>query len=164
MAMLDSTTVFGDMNVNGNVNANKIFNAVYNDYAEWFERGSYTEPGDIITLNTNSKTENYIKGQKGMPVVGIHSDVYAMCIGGKKLANMDDNIKYYIPVSLSGRVPVKVKGSVNIGDVIILSDTNGVGIAADENTNAIDLIKCSVGIALESKTTNEVSLIKVKVK
>ena len=26
----------------------KAFNAVYNDYAEYFERGGDTEPGDII--------------------------------------------------------------------------------------------------------------------
>ena len=54
----------------------KIYNAVWNDYAEFFEKGEETEVGDIIALDTDSKEERYIKATNPRTIVGVHSDTY----------------------------------------------------------------------------------------
>ena len=124
---------------NGVAKFSKCYGAVYNDYAEFFPRGEETEPGDIIALDENNKEESYIKAtNKSNIVVGIHSDEYAMIIGGDQY-NSDDyiskNIKKYIPIGLCGRVYVKVIGNVDIGDYIIPSEIPGIGKGSKEYSN-----------------------------
>ena len=125
---------------NGVAKFSKCYGAVYNDYAEFFPRGEETEPGDIIALKENSAEEKYVKAtNKSNIVVGIHSDEYAMLIGGDQYEDGDEyiekNIKNYIPVSLCGRVYVKVIGNADIGDYIIPSEIPGVGKASKEYSN-----------------------------
>ena len=49
-------------NISGNdITGNRVFNAVWNDYAELFPRGEETSPGDIIVLDMNSDKEQYVK-------------------------------------------------------------------------------------------------------
>ena len=138
---------------NGVAKFSKCYGAVYNDYAEFFPRGEYTEPGDIIALDENNKEEKYIKAtNKSKIVVGVHSDEYAMIIGGEAVDAGDDyiskNIKKYIPVGLCGRVYVKCIGNVNIGDYIIPSDIPGIGVSSKEYSNL------SVGRVIESSNSN----------
>lgn len=141
----------------GNISAAKVFNAVYNDYAEFFERGEPTEEGDIIAIDES--TGKFVKADSNSRfVVGVHTESYAQIIGGKKSGNYEeDNKESYIPVSLAGRVPVKVKGKINIGDYIYPSDKKGVGIASK------DLKTNYVGRALESSDAKGVRLIKILV-
>lgn len=49
------------LGVTEDVTARRVYDAVYNDYAEFMPRGENTEPGDIIALDTSSQTERYIK-------------------------------------------------------------------------------------------------------
>ena len=42
----------------------------------------------------------------------------------------EQNIKYYFPVALAGRVMTRVTGPVRTGDIIIPSEFPGVGRAA----------------------------------
>lgn len=118
----------------GNITGAKVYGAVYNDYAEWFERGEDTEPGDIIALDTDSAEERYVKADsKHTAVVGVHSNEYYEIIGGKAYDNEKDyfekNLVDYIPVGLAGRVRTKVTGKLRVGDMIVPSDIPGVGIA-----------------------------------
>lgn len=143
---------------NGVAKFSKCYGAVYNDYAEFFPRGEYTEPGDIIALDENNKEEKYIKAtNKSTIIAGVHSDEYAMLIGGDQYDNSDDyiskNIKKYIPVSLCGRVYVKVQGNVDIGDYIIPSDIPGIGVSSKEYS------KSSVGIAISKNNCNRVKIL-----
>lgn len=142
----------------------KCYGAVYNDYAEFFPRGEDTEPGDIIALDENSNEEKYIKAtEKSSIVVGVHSNEYAMLIGGDDTSNMQvDHVKYnlkrYIPVGLCGRVYVKVIGKVSIGDYIIPSEIHGIGKASKENPNR------SVGIAIESCNNDDISKVRILIR
>lgn len=145
---------------NGVAKFSKCYGAVYNDYAEFFPRGEETEPGDIIALKENSAEEKYVKAtNKSKIVVGIHSNEYAMLIGGDQYDNSDDyiskNIKKYIPVSLCGRVYVKVIGNVDIGDYIIPSDIPGIGISSKEYSNL------SVGRVIESSNSNGIHKVRI---
>ena len=74
---------FKSLAVSGDISAQRVYDAVYNDYAELMPRGEQTEPGDIIALDTGSQTERYIKATNlSGRIAGIHTDEYAMLIGG----------------------------------------------------------------------------------
>lgn len=133
------TVYFGSstyyVNASGVANFAKAYGAMYNDYAEFFPRGGKTSPGDIVALDVSSQKERYVRADaESRMVVGIHSDEYAMLIGGESALDGEDyaekNIKNYIPVALAGRVMTRVTGPVRTGDIIIPSEFPGVGRAA----------------------------------
>ena len=139
--LMTGTTYYGSTNYyinnSGEAKFSKAYGAIYNDYAEFFPRGECTQPGDIIALDTNSQKERYIKARKDSKrVVGVHSDEYAMLIGGDNPTDdspiLESNIEKYIPVSLAGRVRVRVIGKVKTGNLIIPSGVPGVGRAVED--------------------------------
>lgn len=143
--------------------ASKIYNAVWNDYAEFYPRGEQTEPGDIIQLDINSKEEKYIKAtSQSTTVVGVHSDTYGHLIGGEEAPEgrefVEYNLEKYIPVGLVGRVNCKIIGTINKGDRIVVSEINGVGRKFNPETDNVFQI---VGMAVEDKETEEIKKIKV---
>lgn len=151
-----------DLTVGGNISASKVYNAVYNDYAEWFERGDDATEGHIIALDETSEKEQYIKAtDKSRAVVGICTNNYAHIIGGESHEDYEAyNLKKFIPVSLAGRVPVYVKGKVGIGDSIVPSEVPGIGKAIKGNVN----IGKTVGMALQKSDDEGIKLIKVLVR
>lgn len=157
--------VVGEITATGEIMAEKVFGAVYNDYAEFFPRGEDTSPGDIIALDCNSDIEKYCKAtNKSKRVVGVHSDEFGHLIGGEiPLGNknyFDYNIEKYIPVGLVGRVRTKVIGKIKIGDYIVPSDIPGVGRAYMESDNPETII----GYAVEQDDKESIRRIKVKLK
>ena len=160
-------TVGGDITAKGNISCEKeitataVYNAVWNDYAELFERGEETEAGDIIALDLSSGEEKYVKATLDSPVVvGVHSNSFGHLIGGEQPQNGEDFLEYnlpnYIPVALCGRVPVKVKGDVNIGDWIVPSFEAGVGEAFDAN---IHDFRRTVGVVVSIIDKNLVKIL-----
>lgn len=157
---------FKSLAVTGDITAKRVYDAVYNDYAELMPRGEATKPGDIIALDTSSQTERYIKATNlSDRIAGIHTDEYAMLIGGNKVEEGKDflleNLPDFIPVSLAGRVHTKVVGSVHSGDYIVLSDIPGVGraVGSCESYPANKI----VGYACEGDDRTDLRLIKVRV-
>ena len=139
----------------GYIEATKVMNAVWNDYAECFPRGEKTEPGDIVALDITAEKEQYVKAIKGQNVaIGVHSDTYAQLIGGDEGASEKENIKRYIPVGLAGRVYVKIQGNPKKGDYIGPSDIPGIGEVCDSKSDAI-------GICVDNKIKD--GRIKVKI-
>jgi len=70
------------------------------------------------------------------------------------------NLKDLIPVALKGRVMVKVKGKVEIGDVIVASDEYGIGVV---DNSVIDRF-AMVGKAIESSEDEGVKKIKILIR
>lgn len=141
------------LNYSGNFYATRVYNAVYNDYAEYFEKGDKTlEPGDVVSLDQNSDLEVYVKSSGGFDpfVVGVYSDDYAQCIGGKGDGNDDEN---FCSVGLAGRVRVKVTGQVKRGDLLVASHIPGVAMAGHK-------VGCVIGKALESHEGEDIHRIK----
>lgn len=154
---------------NGYCHAIRMYNAVYNDYAEFFPRGEDTEPGDIIALDINSTEEKYIKAtSNSKKIVGVHSNEYGHLIGGEKQPEGQDfieyNLKKYIPVGLVGRCKIKVIGKVNKGDEIVPSDIPGVGKVWIDGVDSENLLRNSVGFAVESSKEENIKLVKVKLR
>ena len=144
------------LNYNGDLYATRVFCAVYNDYAEHFGTNDLIEPGDIVVLDKNSKSEIYIKSKTPYDkcVVGVCSNEFAHCIGGK-----DPNSNYSIPIALAGRVHTKIIGPIKKGDLITTSNTPGVGMKA--NTYIPGTI---VGKALENiEQHDKIKMIRIKV-
>lgn len=154
------------LTVSGDINAKRVYDAVYNDYAELMPRGEQTEPGDIVALDTSSQTERYIKATNlSDRIAGVHTDEFAMLIGGNKVREGQDflaeNLPTFIPVSLAGRVHTKVIGPVHTGDYIVLSETPGIGRAVGScESCSTDKI---VGYACEGDDRTDLRLVKVRV-
>ena len=149
----------------GTANFKTVTGAVYNDYAEFFPRGEATEPGDIVALDLTSDHESYIKATATSKIVaGVHSDEYAMLIGGDKVDDgnyVEKNLVNYIPVSLAGRVMCKVTGPEHRGDTIIVSDIPGVGIATDDENIPHKRV---VGYVVEDDDRTDIRRVKIRVK
>ena len=134
--------VTGNVSVNGDITGNRIYNAVWNDYAEYFERGEDTEVGDIIAIHP-TRSNIYVKSySRDCVVVGVHSDTYGMILGGES-----EKTEEYIPVGLKGRVMVKVYGECKIGDTIVPSDKPGIGVVDNNEFRN----KYIVGYVVEDK-------------
>ncbi len=150
----------------GTANFRTVTGAVYNDYAEFFPRGEATEPGDIVALDLSSDHESYIKATATSKIVaGVHSDEYAMLIGGDKVDDgnyVEKNIEKYIPVSLCGRVFCKCVGKIHRGDTIVVSDIPGVGRAKLPN----DYVENTqiIGYAVDEDMNEEIRRVRIRVK
>lgn len=150
---LVGTTITADV-----ITANKVYGAIWNDYAEWFEKENVNDTfdfGDICSWNENGVV---LSSPSDVRVVGVVSNTYGHILGGFPLADMEENSKHFVPIGLTGRVNVKVKGAVKVGDLII-SAGNGIG-KVDNNAS----IQQVVGKALESSNDESVKLITVLIK
>lgn len=140
------------LNYDGDLYATRIYNAVYNDYAEFFEKGEEVEPGDLIS---KKKGENkYVKSQHAYDnmVVGVYSDSYGHCLGGSG-ADSEEN---FIPIGLAGRVYVKVYGKIEEGDLLVASFYQGVAMKAENYIPGT-----IIGKALESHNADDFGKIKI---
>ena len=135
----------------------RVYNAVFNDYAEFFEKGEETEIGDIIALDLNSDEEKYVKADNDDCIVGVHSDTYGHIIGGE--GSIEESMKTHIPVGLCGRVKTKIVGPINKGNKVVLSDIPGIGRTYNPDT---DSNKKIIGFAVESNKNENVKLVKIK--
>lgn len=120
------------LSVDGNMIANRVYNAVYMDLAEGYVPGEDLEPGDIVAMENDGKV--YKANMFSKCVVGVVSDQYATCLGAtpEELAN-----KTKVAVGLIGKVPVKVKGYACLGQYICLSDEPGVGYATTDKKHVV---------------------------
>lgn len=159
-----STDESGNVVLTGTLTATQVFNAVYNDYAEFFPRGGKTERGDIIACDETSTREQYVKAtDKSQCVVGVHSEEFAQIIGGLQVEEgkgvMETNIRQFIPVAMAGRVHVKYFGKAIVGTKVVPSEIPGVGRAWQEG----DSLDHVVGRIVEPDTRQDVRLVKILV-
>lgn len=122
----------GNVTITGTLTAEKVYNAYYNDYAEFFPRGGDTMAGDIIALDETATYERYVRAtDKSKCVVGVESNEFAMIIGGEPAERgenpLEKNLSRFIPVALMGRVHVRFSGKAEAGARVIPSETPGVG-------------------------------------
>lgn len=140
------------LNYGGYLYATRVYNAYYNDYAEFFEKGEELEPGDVISKKKGET--KYIKSTHSYDnmVVGVYSDSYGHCLGGTG-ADSEEN---FIPVGLAGRVDVKVCGKIEEGDLLVASFYQGVAMKADKYIPGT-----VIGKALENHNSTDFGKIKM---
>lgn len=160
----NATTMNGALKVNSTINATgdirgyRVYNAVFNDYAEFFEKGEETEVGDIIALDMDYNEERYIKATNPRAIVGVHSDSYGHILGG--MESIEDSEESFIPVGMSGRVKTKIVGAIEKGDEVVLSQYPGIGRKFQEG---IDRERDIIGFAVETNLSEEVKLVRIKI-
>lgn len=158
------TDAGGNVTLSGTLTAAKVFNAYYNDYAEFFPRGGGTLKGDIIALDETSGKEQYVQAtEKSRCVVGVQSEDFAFILGGEPVETgeniLEKNRERFIPIALAGRVCVRFYGKSEIGGLVIPSQIPGVGRMAGEED---DTSQC-VGKIICSDAFQNVRLIKILV-
>lgn len=137
-----------------------ITNAVWNDYAEKFEKPIElkTEPGDIISLDFSHEREMYKLAIEGdINIVGVHSDEYGMLIGGTGEEEYDK--EHFIPVGMMGRVKTKVIGPIYKGDRIVPSNIAGVGRKFKDGDNIFSV----VGFSTETNLDENIKKVRTKI-
>ena len=156
------------ISASGDISGSRVFNAVWNDYAEYFpkKKETFTEPGDIIALDENSDDEYYVKATDSHSViVGVHSDEFGHLIGGKKPKENEDyleiNKEDFIPIGLAGRVKVKFKGIAKKGMKVVPSEIAGVGREFNLKIDSLDKI---IGTILENNLEEKIKKVKIKIK
>ena len=127
----DDLIIRNNIVADGTVTASKVYNAVWNDYAEYFLKNNSEidyEPGTVICKVKGEDKYAASTFSTRKLVVGVCSDSYGHILGGENLMNMEDNKKKYIPVALSGRVRVKVvpNKSISEGDLLYVSKEEGL--------------------------------------
>ena len=152
-------TIAGNITTTGIIDGGKVYNAVFNDYAEFFEKGEETEVGDIIAMDMSSDDERYIKATSASHIVGVHSDTYGHILGGD--VSIEESEKTHIPVGLVGRVKTKIVGEIEKGDLVVLSDIPGVGRKYDSK---IDDKFDVIGFAIEGNSSKDIKLVKIKLR
>lgn len=143
------------LNYSGYLYATRVYNAVYNDYAEYFKKDDMElEPGDVVSINPDG--DGYIGSRHAFDelVVGVYSDDYAQCIGGDGDGNDEDK---YASVGMAGRVRVKVVGSVRKGQLLVSSVIPRVAAAVHPDDTLIP--GTVIGKALEDHDGNDVNRI-----
>lgn len=156
----DENSDFNGLNISGDLRADRVFNAVYNDYADNLKCSNVSnyEPGDIICKDPFS--DEYVISNYDLRhlVVGVYSDTYGHLLGGDKDKSISENSKNYVPVAVAGNVRVKVRGFVNIGDLIEVSNIPGVGQSAKNPE-----LGTIIGKALETKDSSDIERILMQV-
>lgn len=138
----DSACVHGSLDVDGNITANKVYNAVWNaDYAEAFDfEGPLPKVGTIVELCGKRKVRTATSGSR---VIGVVSDSYCI-LAGTAMADIKNGFK--VAVGLLGQIEVECKGEIHAGDFIV-SSFEGVGVSSSDPKRGT-----IIGRAMESKT------------
>lgn len=154
------TITSGAISSSGDVTANRVYNAVWNDYADALpkQKDSCITPGDIISKCKNSNHYCLATKENQRLVVGVCSDTYGHLLGGDPEKSPEENLIDYIPVAVAGNVRVKVTGRVRIGDFIVPSKLPGIGKGVRRAKRGT-----VVGKALESKDTDTIGRILIQV-
>lgn len=144
----------GDLNCSGTINADKVYSAVYNDYAEIYEcdKNINYQPGDIVGLNPNTGFYELASMLYPNLVVGVVSDSFGYLVGGGK------NIPHCteVPIGMCGRVKVKIIGTAMPGDPIVVSHVDGVGKALHNQRPDIGTV---IGKSLQRKDEPDIGYI-----
>lgn len=129
--------------------------ALYSDLAERYESDQPLESGDVVKLGGDKEVTKTTQ-QGDTSVFGVVSTNPAYKMNAD--AGGDSTHPY---IALSGRVPCKVKGSVNKGDRLIASAEPGVAEAVtdEESMNFLAII----GRSLESSQEDSVKYIEIVV-
>ena len=128
--------------------------AQYADLAENYVADANYEPGTVLVFG-GAKEVTVSAEQEDRRIAGVVSTDPA------HLMNSECAGEHIAPIALQGRVPCRVTGTVNKGDLIVSSITSGVGMAwtkfENPRTGAV------IGKALEHKDTEGEAVIEVVV-
>lgn len=101
-----SIQTLGGIGVQGNVFADRVYGAAYNDYAEYRMSRSYFEPGTVVVEDPSDPDYIMLPNDHNLAIPMVVSDTYGFCIG-------PTSSDYPTPIATTGRVLVKINSSIN---------------------------------------------------
>lgn len=101
-----SIQTLGGIGAEGNIYGDKVYGAVYNDYAEYRISDVYFEPGTVIVEDPDRPDYVTLPTENNRLAPMVVSDTYGFCIGPK-------DCLYPTPVATSGRSLVKLHSSID---------------------------------------------------
>lgn len=129
--------------------AARVFNAVYNDYAEFYEKEEEINVGDVVEINPETGKCRRAQEECSKLVVGVCSNNYGHILGGDQMS-IAENLTKYVPIGVSGRVRVKVVGAVYPGELLCSAGSGYAMASLNPETGTI------IGKALEENKTGTV--------
>ena len=137
-----NSTVLNNITATGDIYAHRVYNVVYMDIAEGYIPGEKLEAGDIVAMHEDGKV--YKAATINECIVGVVSEEFANCLGASKEELFSGE---KVAVGMIGKIHVKVKGPVRLGQRITVSVSDaGVGVANWMNNNnigqALETIDC----------------------
>lgn len=114
------------LNMDGYLYPTRVYNAAWNDIAEFMDSDGDCKPGQVMVRSGDKIIPSYKRGDK--LVVGVYSDTFGYALGA-------DNQEKKVPVGLSGRVYVWIKEPVKAGDLLISSDISGFSTVLKDEEN-----------------------------
>lgn len=161
----DVLKLTGNFVVDGDVstiNGGRVFNAVYNDYAENYRKHNIMEiiePGDIVCLDTLSGSYRKVNKISDLKlVVGVCSDTYGFLLGGDKKLSKERQALEYIPVGVSGRVYVKTDDNSILPGNLLKSDINAKAVRAHAGYDTGCIIGKALGTPKNGKVYMQIML------
>ncbi len=133
--------IFAAGNINGAYFNGVAINALYADLAERFEADAHYEPGTVLTMGGAAEV-TIATEELSEDVFGVVSTRAAYLMNSQAGTN-----ETHPPVAVSGRVPVKVVGSIKKGQRLVSA---GRGLARAANKEEITPFN-GIGRALENK-------------
>ena len=125
--------------------------ARFADLAENYLGDNIYEPGTVVMFGGQNEV-TVASGHMNTRIAGVVSTNPA------HLMNSEMAGDFIVAVALTGRVPCKVQGKINKGDMIVASDQPGVGVASDNPK-----LGSVIGKALENYDSTEIGTIEVVV-
>jgi len=99
------------LNMDGYFYATRVYNAVYNDLAEFMPaEDTNCYAGDVLFWNKKGVRKTTKRAQQD--VVGVYSDTFGFALGA-------DNKEGKIPIAITGRVQVFVQGKIKKGQELV---------------------------------------------
>jgi hypothetical protein len=144
-------TVTGRWTLTGTSPNESRFEATYSaDVAEYYEGDKEYEVGTVLVFGGDKEVTTSNK-QGDTRVAGVVSNtaayvMYTACPGLKNL------------VALTGRVPCKVVGKINKGDILVTAGIHGVAVASNDPK-----VGTIVGKAIENYDSDHIGTIQVAV-
>ena len=138
-------------NPSTNVIASTASAAQYSDLAELYSADNQYEPGTVVSFGGDKEITKTSQSHDSK-VAGVVSTAPAYLMNSK--------LENGTALALNGRVPCKVVGTINKGDLIVSSDTPGVAQSINSSSYTPG---CVIGKALEAYDSETVGTIEVVV-
>lgn len=141
----------GNANITGNWNLtdNSTLNATWADLAERYASDQQYEPGTVVMIGGESEvTIADVSGRYKLAGVVSTNPAYVL----------NSSLQDSVIVALTGRVPCKVVGRVNKGDLLTISKIPGVARASAKYVSGT-----IIGRALSNHDSDEQGIIEIKV-
>lgn len=127
----NNSTALNNLKCTGDIEGNRVFFMTYQDLAEGYIPGEELERGDIVAMHEDGKV--YRAESINDCIVGVISEDFANCFGATK-AELFEGSK--VAVGMIGKVVVKVKGPIKIGQQVAVS-LSDAGVGCASNTRGI---------------------------